>query len=663
MKKNAILRHLLLPIIIIIVVLTALIIGILGVVSHRTYEDRIITENRAKTALIADNVAAFLSEAYALTEELADSEAIRSMQTQLQNPVLEACAGRNPYFELLYVQDADGMQTGRSSGDLADRSDRWWFKQVASDQKPFISGSYLSVATGDPCASVFIPMMQDGACAGVCASDIRLDTLAELVSSYSEADGDKIVFIIDGEGVVLAHPDRLVARGQTNYAETAPSDSFKKMIGDVMSGSTGSMNVRADGDTWYAFYAPVRLDGDSDPWSVVTLERRSVLLRPLHLSILIAVLIAAAALAIAILLICMSVRRITVPLSDLAGIIDRAAEGDFSLRADERGENAEIARLAGNFNHMTGKVALVLGETIRLVEDVRGSSNEISDVIVESEQSSQEIRSISDCAESQAADCMRVTDLVEQLVSCTGRLGEVTELLADQADAIRNMDTDSAENVCRAEAGRRESVELVDAVCEKAGELSASSEKSGDIVDEIGRLSARTSLLALNASIEAARAGEAGKGFAVVAQDVSKLSAGSAAATGNIRELIADLQARIGELNDLIDQMRQSFSGQTETAGGMKEFLDRFGEISGRSEGAADEARQLIGDAQEIGREAADAAREIRELSEETGRCAQETAKSVAHQAEIIRSLAQKVENMNAASDILELEMQRFTIE
>ena len=29
------------------------------------------------------------------------------------------------------------MQTGRSSGELADRSTRWWFVQVAEEQKAF----------------------------------------------------------------------------------------------------------------------------------------------------------------------------------------------------------------------------------------------------------------------------------------------------------------------------------------------------------------------------------------------------------------------------------------------------------------------------------------------------------------------------------------------
>lgn len=72
--------------------------------------------------------------------------------------------------------------------------------------------------------------------------------------------------------------------------------------------------------------------------------------------------------------------------------------------------------------------------------------------------------------------------------------------------------------------------------------LSDSSTKIGEVVNIINALAEQTNLLALNASIEAARAGDAGRGFAVVAEEVKKLAAETAEATGHINEQVENIQ-------------------------------------------------------------------------------------------------------------------------
>lgn len=86
--------------------------------------------------------------------------------------------------------------------------------------------------------------------------------------------------------------------------------------------------------------------------------------------------------------------------------------------------------------------------------------------------------------------------------------------------------------------------------------------RSNGITDIIRAISNQTNLLGLNASIEAARAGEHGKGFNIVAQEVRKLSAQTASATGNIETSLKSINLNLNSLRDNLDQINQASTEQ-----------------------------------------------------------------------------------------------------
>ena len=100
---------------------------------------------------------------------------------------------------------------------LLDRSDRWWFTQAKNSLNSFVSKSYYSVSSKNPVTSVFIPLMEGNKFVGVMGADIKLTYLQELIKENSDEGAGRYSFVIDGEGVVVAHPNDEVLAQLYNY--------------------------------------------------------------------------------------------------------------------------------------------------------------------------------------------------------------------------------------------------------------------------------------------------------------------------------------------------------------------------------------------------------------------------------------------------------------
>ncbi|MCA9079094.1 MAG: hypothetical protein KDA58_00985, partial [Planctomycetaceae bacterium] len=95
--------------------------------------------------------------------------------------------------------------------------------------------------------------------------------------------------------------------------------------------------------------------------------------------------------------------------------------------------------------------------------------------------------------------------------------------------------------------GMQRVLESVEAGERRILALGERSHAIGSIVETMGALSARTDLLALNASLESLRAGNEGKGFSVVAEEVRRLAEQTAHASREIAGLVERIQLETRE--------------------------------------------------------------------------------------------------------------------
>lgn len=689
MKTKSIFGQLLFPMIAIVCVLALLLTGIIAAIFSKTYEDEISSRGRDKSQLVANDIATFLDGAYGVTEELSVNPSILTMETDVQNPILEDCVSRNSYLELLYIQGTDGMQTGRSSGELADRSTRWWFTQTMEEKKAFVSKSYYSVNTGMPCASIFFPMYRAEELVGVFAVDLKLDYLQGLIEQFSDVENGEYSFVIDGEGVVVAHPDSTQIEELYNYSlltktvskkdsngqpmmdadgaiiteeqSISLSEDYQKIIADVMAGNSGSQKMKNDGDSYFVSYASIPLKGESDSWSVITLHKESSAMAVVYRIIVMAVLIAGLIIIAAAFVIALLARKLTNPVVSITELIKNASDGDFTVRAPEDSQN-EIGTLSKSLNKMTSKISVILSRLTSMTGEVVQSSGNLKDIKADADSISRAVREISDGTETQNEEINQVFTKAEALDENFGQLQEKNSLLLQDAENTMRSGENGMLGVSELKAQNESASEGMAVAFEKIQLLEAHSQKISGILNTINEISSQTGLLALNASIEAARAGEQGKGFAVVAESIGKLATDSTAATADIEKIIEDLCRDISDTVVNIDAIRTNIEGQTDVVVQVQDTFTDFRSLAEKTKESVSDIEQLVGEMQESNHYVVQAVGRIRDISTNTAELTDKVAGSLEEQLNGIRNVSDRIDALSSVSTEMEQEMTKFKL-
>ena len=147
----------------------------------------------------------------------------------------------------------------------------------------------------------------------------------------------------------------------------------------------------------------------------------------------------------------------------------------------------------------------------------------------------------------------KVVGCITSAVSVEKR--EELEKRADKATRVLEESKNSIYEILNAAINTSDNLNKVNKYVD---ELEASVSGVYTVVDSIKGNTARTKMLALNASIEAARAGESGKGFKIVANEMGKLSQMSAESVVSINETLGDMKKSIDDVVKTINEIYDS---------------------------------------------------------------------------------------------------------
>jgi len=128
-----------------------------------------------------------------LAQDLADHEAIRSMQPELQEPQMLKALEKDPFIQFMYITNLEGRKITRNITHIVDRakyetmrldedlSNRSWFIEPLKRGKVYVSDFYTSWFTGALCITVSVSIRDDNdEIQGVLGLDIRFEDIAKM---------------------------------------------------------------------------------------------------------------------------------------------------------------------------------------------------------------------------------------------------------------------------------------------------------------------------------------------------------------------------------------------------------------------------------------------------------------------------------------------------
>lgn len=358
--------------------------------NSRDFENHIRETNYIMAESLAANIRQYMENAYNISFELSENPDIISFSPISQQNMLQDTIKHYPFFQLFATLDLVGNQVARSSGALANRSERWWFKKFINDPKDYIGHSYYSVFSNTAIITMVHGIYQQENLSGLLMSDIETTTLQPMVEKYNSGPGS-YAYILDGAGFVIVHPDHQQVAEIYNYktqkkmilrkdltgkplrdkngyeiieeVDFQIPEKLKTIIDKVMQGETGVAEYTDfNGDNYVCAYRSIPLPGNSEPWNLLMVQKKSTALAFLKTVAWKNTLVGCLVLAIAVFLTYKFANRITKPLREIATTTELVATGNLNVNVNANSPQSEIRLLETSINQMITNLKAIMLE-------------------------------------------------------------------------------------------------------------------------------------------------------------------------------------------------------------------------------------------------------------------------------------------------------------
>ena len=442
-------------------------------------------------------------------------------------------------------------------------------------------------------------------------------------------------YIINDDGIVVAHENSDLVMNQFNPIEEAKNDPSIKSWGEAAAKATadrtGTTIYSQNGKELMCAFTEV----PGQPWLLVlAVERDEAMAHTVRLrKIMFMIGGICAVLGIAIAFI--AGRSIAKPMVSMAVVMKDIGQGNLTKRINLTSKD-EIGDLSHDINTtlenitnliktikkeseiLSGIGSTLAGNTTRSAEAVSQITSTIQTVKNQAINQSASVTETNATMEQITLNIDKLNGHVENQSASVSQSSSAIEQMLANIQSVTNTLIKNAENVNElmdaSEVGRGG---LSD-VAADIQEIARESEGLLEINSVMENIASQTNLLSMNAAIEAAHAGEAGKGFAVVADEIRKLAESSGEQSKTISTVLKKIKESIDKIirstNNVLgkfeaidsrvkvvsDQEENIRNAMEEQGTGSKQILEAVGQLNEITTQVKNSSQQMLEGSKEI---------------------------------------------------------------